>query len=42
MTEDGGGWTLFFVYRHHPYEKTNIEVKTDELPQDPFNDKFHV
>lgn len=33
MTTDEGGWTLFFTYRHHPYEMTMIE-KGENLPVD--------
>ena len=25
MTSDGGGWTLFYSYSHHPYESYQLD-----------------
>lgn len=40
MTTDEGGWTPFFVYRHHPFEKMPISQQSDLMPFDQWRDKF--
>jgi len=37
---DGGGWTLFFAYSHHPFEDYDIDSTT--LPDDPKNGRSHM
>jgi hypothetical protein len=40
MMTDGGGWTLFFAYVHHPFE--NYELDNQKLPIDPNNSMSHM
>ena len=42
MNTDGGGWTLFFNYRHRPFESTAINLQSEVMPQDQFTDKFNL
>jgi hypothetical protein len=40
METDGGGWTLFFSYVHHPYE--DYDLNNQKMPIDPVNSKCHM
>jgi hypothetical protein len=32
MDIDGGGWSLFFNYRHRPFELTEISLQSEAVP----------
>mmetsp|Transcript_24137 Transcript_24137/g.36659 ORF Transcript_24137/g.36659 Transcript_24137/m.36659 type:complete len:106 (+) Transcript_24137:798-1115(+) len=40
MTTDGGGWTLFYSYVHHPFEEFDLDGT--KLPTDPLHSRSHM